>query len=55
MTDRERLIDLIKKAEKQELLDFFTADLDEAIDMSGGKIDYSKINEKHFEDVFKEG
>ena len=36
MTDRERLIDLIKKAEKQELLDFFTADLDEAIDMSGG-------------------
>ena len=35
MTDRERLIDLIKKAEKQELLDFFTADLDEAIDMSG--------------------
>ena len=55
MTDRERLIDLIKKSEKQELLDFFTADLDEAIDMSGGKIDYSKINEKHFEDVFKEG
>lgn len=36
MTNRERLIDLIKKAEKQELLDFFTADLDEAIDMSGG-------------------
>lgn len=36
MTDRERLTDLIKKAEKQELLDFFTADLDEAIDMSGG-------------------
>lgn len=36
MTDGERLIDLIKKAEKQELLDFFTADLDEAIDMSGG-------------------
>ena len=36
MTDRERLIDLIKKSEKQELLDFFTADLDEAIDMSGG-------------------
>ena len=36
MTDRERLIDLIKKAGKQELLDFFTADLDEAIDMSGG-------------------
>ena len=36
MTDRERLIDLIEKAEKQELLDFFTADLDEAIDMSGG-------------------
>lgn len=30
------MIDLIKKAEKQELLDFFTADLDEAIDMSGG-------------------
>ena len=55
MTDRERRIDLIKKAEKQELLDFFTADLDEAIDMSGGKIDYSKINEKHFEDVFQGG
>ena len=36
MTDRERMIDLIKKSEKQELLDFFTADLDEAIDMSGG-------------------
>lgn len=36
MTNREQLIDLIKKAEKQELLDFFTADLDEAIDMSGG-------------------
>lgn len=36
MTDRERIIALIKKAEKQELLDFFTADLDEAIDMSGG-------------------
>ena len=36
MTDRERLIDLIKKAEKQELLDLFTADLDEAIGMSGG-------------------
>ena len=36
MTDRERLIELIKKSEKQELLDFFTADLDEAIDMSGG-------------------
>ena len=36
MIDRERLIDLIKKSEKQELLDFFTADLDEAIDMSGG-------------------
>lgn len=36
MTYRERMIDLIKKAEKQELLDFFTADLDEAIDMSGG-------------------
>ena len=34
MTDRERLIELIKKAEKQELLDFFTADIDEAIDMS---------------------
>ena len=36
MTDRERLIDLIKKAEKQESIDFFTADLDEAVDMSGG-------------------
>lgn len=36
MNDRERLIDLIKKAEKQELLDLFTADLDEAIDMSVG-------------------
>lgn len=36
MTDRERLIDLIKKAGKQELIDFFTADLDKAIDMSGG-------------------
>ena len=36
MNDRELLIDLIKKVEKQELLDFFTADLDEAIDMSGG-------------------
>ena len=53
MTDRERLIDLIKKAEKQELLDFFTVDLDEAIDMSGGKIDYSKIDEEYFEDVFQ--
>ena len=36
MNNRERLIDLIKKAEKQELLDLFTADLDEAVDMSGG-------------------
>ena len=36
MTDRERLIDLIKKAGKQESIDFLTADLDEAIDMSGG-------------------
>ena len=36
MTDRERLIEKIKLSEKQELLDFLTADLDEAIDMSGG-------------------
>ena len=36
MTDRERLIEKIKLSEKQELLDFLTADLDGAIDMSGG-------------------
>ena len=36
MTDRKRLIEKIKLSEKQELLDFLTADLDEAIDMSGG-------------------
>lgn len=36
MTGRERLIEKIKLSEKQELLDFLTADLDEAIDMSGG-------------------
>lgn len=36
MTDREWLVDKIKQAEKQELLNFLTADLDETIDMSGG-------------------
>ena len=36
MTDRERLIALIKKAEKQELRDFIAASNDELIDMSGG-------------------
>ena len=33
MTDRERLIEKIKLSEKQELHDFLTADLDEAIEM----------------------
>lgn len=36
MTDRERLIELIEQAERKEKYDFLTADLDEAIDMSGG-------------------
>ena len=36
MTDRERLIELIEKAERKEKYDFLTAYLDEAIDMSGG-------------------
>ncbi len=37
MTDRDRLIELIEQAEKQETIDFLTADLEEQIDMSGGK------------------
>lgn len=36
MTNRERLSSLIKQAEQREQLDFITADIDEAIDMSGG-------------------
>jgi hypothetical protein len=32
---RDRLVELIKQAEHQEALDFFNADLDEQIDMSG--------------------
>lgn len=35
-TERDRLTELIKQAETQEKLDFLTANLDEAIDMSGG-------------------
>ena len=34
---RDRLIELIKQAENQETMDFLTADLEEQIDMSGGK------------------
>lgn len=36
MTDRERLIELIEQAERKEISDFITADIDEKIDMSGG-------------------
>ena len=33
---RDRLVELIKQAEIQESINFFNADLDEQIDMSGG-------------------
>lgn len=36
MTNRQRLTELIEKAERKEKYDFLTAYLDEAIDMSGG-------------------
>lgn len=37
MTERERLIELIKKAKREELIDALTADIDTAIDMPRGE------------------
>lgn len=36
MTNRQRLTELIEQAERKEISDFITADIDEKIDMSGG-------------------